>query len=184
MNRTTTQTSTKTSIISIDVSSVYLRFICIQIKKPERINCLLLRNTWLLQCLSATKTLPTTWLKNSFLHTGLLSIQKRHCIKSNIRISDFFPPASSDIKIIQDKLKVAHRASNLCGKLSLKPGTSTLNVMTLTCLPIVFSLAFMIIEKPNMKHQHWSKASQLLRISFKFWIFRWTSQSLNLIPFL
>lgn len=154
MNRTTTQTSTKTSIISIDVSSVYLRFIFIQIKKPERINCLLLRNTWLLQCLSATKTLPTTWLKNSFLHTGLLSIQKRHCIKSNIRVSDFFPPASSDIKTIQDKLKVAHTASNLCGKLSLKTGTSALNVMTLTCLPIVFSLAFMITEKPNMKHQY------------------------------
>lgn len=72
VNWTTTQTSKKTSIIDIDVSSVYLRLICIHIEKPERINCLLLKNTCLLQFTPATKTLPTTRLKNSFLHTGLL----------------------------------------------------------------------------------------------------------------
>lgn len=103
VNWTSTQTSKKTSIINIDVSSVYLRFICIHIKKPERINCLLLRNTWLLQFSSATKTLPTTRLKNSFFHMGLLSIQKRHCRKSSSRLFDFFSPTSWDIKTMHDK---------------------------------------------------------------------------------
>lgn len=35
----------KNLIRNIDVSSVYLRLTCIHIEKPERINCLLLRNT-------------------------------------------------------------------------------------------------------------------------------------------
>lgn len=105
VNWTTTQTSKKTSIINIDVSSVYLRLICIHIEKSERINCLLLRDTWLLQVLISHSDTPIYKAKK-FIPSQRPSFNIEETLQKVNPVVEyliFFSPASWDTKTIQDK---------------------------------------------------------------------------------